>query len=501
MSEQSWSNTRFELLDPRMLVLDRNSRTIGDIEAEKPDLCASVRRHGVRIPVIVHPAEDGRYRVQDGHCRTIIAISLPGEDLLIPAIVTESDDVRQWRWLRDQWLANEVRSGYDTADTARIFEELTLFGLSVEEVADELSVGVESVEAGLRTRRSEKATTALRDFPQLSLLQAAELAEFEDDEDAYRELVDTLEADPAGFDHALAEWHQEYRLRDARDELAATVRAAGVEVVGDTMPAGAQRLDRLYRGRKDRTRLDDKAAGHESCPGHAAIVTSNTLAGTATAIHLCRDWASHGHVEVWSVNPQASASPEWTPERKAARVRVLRNNKAWRAAETVRHTALRTLLAGSPPRAAGQFIARSLVEGDHELRRAMERNHVFACRLLDLKESKGGGRNPLSQKLTKANADQATMVALAVVLAAFEASTSVETWRTPTPEQKRYFAALAKWGIRLHWVEQLVNDPTADAHLAVDTDLDPVDAGDEPVDPVQADSDGRSLDAADDQAA
>lgn len=57
----------------------------------------------------------------------------------------------------------------------------------------------------------------------------------------------------------------------------------------------------------------------------------------------------------------------------------------------------------------------------------------------------------------------------------------METWRSPTAEQKRYFAALAKWGVRLHWVEQLVNDPEADAHVAVDadlTDLDP--AGVEP---------------------
>ncbi|CCH29274.1 hypothetical protein BN6_19550 [Saccharothrix espanaensis DSM 44229] len=135
----------------------------------------------------------------------------------------------------------------------------------------------------------------------------------------------------------------------------------------------------------------------------------------------------------------------------------------------------------SRPRAAGQFIARGLVEGDREVRRAMERHHGFACRLLDLTDPKPGSRNPLVARLSRATADQATMVSLAVLLAAFEASTSVETWRSPTAEQKRYFAALAKWGVRLHWVEQLVNDPEADAHVAVDadlTDLDP--AGVEP---------------------
>jgi len=41
-----WTNTTFQLLDPRMLLLDRNSRTILDIEAEDPELVASVKLHG-----------------------------------------------------------------------------------------------------------------------------------------------------------------------------------------------------------------------------------------------------------------------------------------------------------------------------------------------------------------------------------------------------------------------------------------------------------------------
>ncbi|MEU6155300.1 ParB N-terminal domain-containing protein [Actinosynnema sp. NPDC047251] len=263
--------------------MDRNSRTIGDIETEKPDLCASVRRHGVRVPVIVRPVEEGRYRVQDGHCRTIIAASLPGEDHVVPAIITESEDEQRWAWLRDQWLANEVRSGYGSVDAARIFEELTLFGLSAEQVADELSVDVGTVEAGLRTRCSGKVTDALRIHPQLSLLQAAELVEFEGDEDAYRDLTETLETDPAGLDHALAEWRLTYRSRAACAQLADELRGVGVEVVGDYAPAGALRLDRLYRSRKDRVRLDGEDAGHGSCPGHAAYITTNNAEGVATA--------------------------------------------------------------------------------------------------------------------------------------------------------------------------------------------------------------------------
>ncbi|WP_433264938.1 ParB/RepB/Spo0J family partition protein [Actinosynnema sp. CS-041913] len=440
------------------------------MEVENPALCASIRAHGVRVPIIVNPAEDGGYRVRDGHCRTLIAIPLVDRYPVVPAIVTGSEDEEQWAWLRDQWVANEVRSGYTTADTIRIFEQMTLFGLSPQDVATELSVDVATVKAGLTARRSTAVARTLKDFPQLSLAHAAELAAFEDDEQVYQALVNTLADDPEAFDHELAEWQLEFRLREEREELSRTLRESGVAVVGDVLPVGTQRLDRLYRSDKNRTRMDDPAA-HASCPGHAAMVTTDNAEGAATAVYVCREWAKHGHVDVWSVRSSAAPEP-WTGEKSAARARVVRNNKAWRAAETARHKKLRELLARrTPPRLAGQFIAHSLVAGGQELRRAMERRHRLACTLLGLKEPQYGKPHPLADRLRKANANQATMISLAVLLAAFEASTGTETWRSPTEEQKRYFAALADWGVRLHWVERLVNDPAADAGVGVEVDL------------------------------
>ncbi len=485
VTAQVWGNTRFELVDPRALSVDRNSRTVADVEAEQPALCASVRKHGVRVPIIVRPVPEGGYRVLDGHCRTLIAVGLGERCPVVPVIVTESADEREWVWLRDQWLANEVRSGYGGADTARIFEQLTLSGLTVERVAAELSVDAAEVEAGVKVRRSKKAVKVLGKYPQMSLLQAAELAEFERDPAAYTELVDTLAADPEGFDHTVAKWRLEYRLREARERLRSELCRAGVEVVEGGLPVGALRLERLYRSRKDRTRLDAADAGHESCPGHAAYVSTDNAEGAALAVYICRDWAAHGHVDAWTVGSASPVVQEWTPEKKAERARVVRNNKEWRAAETVRHANLGKLLARStPPRLAGQFIAHSLVVGGHELRRAMEQAHPLACRLLGLKEPRPGRAHPLAVRLRKANANQTTMISLAVLLAAFEMSTSVATWRNPTAEQQRYFAALADWGVRLHWVERLVTDPKADAGIGVELALSDADVGmDRPADP------------------
>ncbi|XVV02688.1 hypothetical protein ACQPW3_35855 [Actinosynnema sp. CA-248983] len=473
MAAMTWKNARFELLDPRTLLTDRNSRTIVDIKQDNPDLYRSVHEHGVSIPVIANPTPEGGIRVRDGHSRTIIACSLIEKYPVIPVLVTESEDVAEWEVLRDHWLANEVRSGYTTSDRIKLFEQMTLFGLSTEEIATQLSIEAKVVEAGLKARRSKAVAATLTEFPQLSLEQAAGLADFEDDTEAYEKLTTTLSTEPEAFDHELAEWQMERELREARDRLSRELEASGVTVVGEALPAGARRLDRLHRSREERTLLGEDPAAHSSCPGHAAMVTTNNVEGVATAVFVCRDWERHGHVDSWSPSGTGAVKEEWTQEKRAERARVVRNNKAWRAAETVRRKKLAELLQRkTPPRLAAQFLAHSLATGGHEIRRGMEAQHRFACTLLGLKEPKFGKPNPLVVGLGKANANQATMTSLAVVLAAFEASTGVDTWRNPTPEQKRYFAALADWGLRLHWVERLVNDPTADAHVGTDTELD-----------------------------
>lgn len=486
MAAMTWKNTRFELLDPRTLLTDRNSRTIVDIEHDNPELFRSVREHGVAIPVIANPTPEGGIRVRDGHSRTIIACSLVEKFPVIPVLVTESEDVAEWEVLRDHWLANEVRAGYTTADRIRLFEQLSLFGLSTEEIATQLSVETEVVSSGLKARRSTAVTATLAEFPQLSLDQAAGLADFEDDSEAYDDLMGTLSTEPEAFDNALAEWRLERELRAAREQLSRELEASGVVVVGDTLPTGARRLDRLHRSREDRTPLDEDPAAHSSCPGHAAMVTTNNVEGVATAVFVCRDWVGHGHVDCWSPSGTGVVKEEWTPEKRAERARVVRNNKAWRAAETVRRRKLAELLQRkTPPRLAAQFLAQSLATGGHEIRRGMETQHRFARTLLGLKEPKRDKPDPLLAGLGKANANQATMVSLAVVLAAFEASTSVDTWRNPTREQKRYFAALADWGIRLHWVERLVNDPSADADVGTDTELDAETGPDTDTEPVE----------------
>ncbi len=455
-------------VDPRTLILEGNSRTLTDIEVDRPDLVASVRQHGVRTPVAAGRDEDGNLRVRFGFSRVLAAVRAVDTHPTIPVVVHADTDDDASR-LIDQMVENNLRAGYSDADQARNLERLTLFGLTAEQVAHQLSTDVDTVKAGLRVRRSPAASQALETHHQLSMLQAAELACFEDDEDAYTDLIDTLEQNPHQLDHRLAEWRQEYRLREQQHQLADELAHAGVTVVDAQLPADTRPLSRLCTSATDTTPLARDPEAHASCPGHAAYITADPFHGTARAVYVCRDWAHHGHVDRWHATTTPASSGPLTDEQKAERRRVIRNNKAWRAAEEVRRTKLATLLTRkTPPPQAAQFLAQTLINGQDELRKAMEDRHTLACDLLGL-PAPGPGPHPLEEKLKRASAKQATMLSLAVVLAALEASTSVHTWRSPTREQQRYFAALADWGLPLHEVEQLVTAPDSD----IDPDTDP----------------------------
>jgi ParB family chromosome partitioning protein len=481
-----WDTASLTQVDPRTLLLDSNSRTIVDLESEDPDLVASVRRHGVKLPVIATRIGNDELRVLDGHSRTIAAVLSVAEHPTIPVLVTEAGDAEEWEWLRDQWIANEVRRGYSPADKARIMEELTLFGLSAGDIAAQLSTTVDTVEAGLKVRQSAKATEAMREHPQLDVLQLAALAEFEDDPDASADLETTLAQEPEQFDHAVSQLRHRRAARVARDTKMAELREAGITVLDQVDSTTTLPVIRLRRSKHDETDLDQPGA-HESCPGHAATVTVSY--GEPRVSYFCQNWQAHGHVDAWRTSTRHTEPNRQSEAEKADRRRVRTNNEAWRAAQDVRRAWLRTTFfaAKKPPKRAVQHLLLALANGGPHLTQAMSRGNRYACQLLGLKEPQYGRPNPISGRAKRASADQALMTSLAIVLGAceeaFDTKFSVNTWRQPYPEDQVYFGALKDWGYTLSKVERLVLEPKADAaewpHLAAD-DPETVDGTEEP---------------------
>lgn len=139
---------------------------------------------------------------------------------------------------------------------------------------------------------------------------------------------------------------------------------------------------------------------------------------------------------------------------------VRKNNADWRAAEDVRRVFLRKLVARkTPPKRAQHFLAAALLADQGAVEKALRFSHPGVHTLFgDLPAIKD--RQAMLTKLVRASGNEAVMMQLTAVLAAYEASTDKDTWRRATADHQRYFAALKAWGYTLSPVEQLVLDAT-----------------------------------------
>lgn len=450
-----WENTRFELWEPTKLVLESNSRIIGDIAKEDPDLCRSIAEHGVLVPLIANPGQDGRPAVRDGFSRALAALQAPKTNPKVPVLITESVDADEWTRIQEQFVVNHVRRGYTEANKAVVYEQMSMFGFGADEIAQRLGGGTtsEAVHAGLAVRANAKATKSLQDHPQLTLEQAAALVEFEDDEQATAALQTTLEREPEQIDHQVARLRQDRAHAQAREKLIAELTEQGVRIVKRSWSDAQQKeLRDLRRSREDNTVLGDDPQVHAQCPGHAAFVV-NFRGETPEAVFLCTEWKKQRHVDRYGSS--GGAGPKSEAE-KAEMRKVRQNNADWRAAEEVRRAFLRKLVARkTPPKRAQQFLAAAMLADQGAVEKSLRFHHIAVHQLF------GGiaaikDREAMLTKIGRASANDAVMMQLVAVLAAYEASTDKDTWRRATADQQRYFAALKVWGYTLSPVEQLV---------------------------------------------
>lgn len=464
-----WDNAWFTLMDPAELLVDQNSRTIEDIKAEDPVLCDSVAEHGVLVPVIANPVGIvgvDHVRVRDGHKRTLAARLAVDKHPKVPVLVTECTDPRLWVRLRDQWIANEIRTGFTIGDKAQILEQMALEGLSDEDIATQLTVSPETVKAGRRVHASARAGEALERYPQLTLDQLAAFTDFEDDPEAVDRLNEVLDEEPDQFDHVVSELMLTREALAARDAVAEKLRAEGVTVLDEDQARAALELSRLQSSATDTTRLTPEA--HADCPGHAVTVTRGYGGDDPEVEHVCYRWVQHGHRDTWAVSGGSGSRPRkgkrtWAELQEGRRVRA--NNDKWRSAVSVRRKFIKDLLAAKDlPNRAHQRLILAKVESDVEQTRASKE---FAATLLGLKKARRGRAHPMVAKAKRATADQAVRLEIAMALAAFEIrydlKHTVNTWRGPSTDDKAFFALLKDWSYTANKAEQLVLDPDADA--------------------------------------
>ncbi|MEY8042627.1 hypothetical protein AB8O55_24745 [Saccharopolyspora cebuensis] len=284
-------------VEPRDLRAEGNSRVVGDIREQRPDLVASVAENGLNpmVSVInVAPDPDGVLEVLVGFHRHAAAVAVTDKenpelvlDVLVHAPGTTRQDV-----LVAQGIENFHREGYTQAEEAGLYDQLALEGLDEDAIAHQLTRPVERVRAGRAVAASSRTHTASEALPDTDLLTLSQLAEFADDEAAHQALVDVLRDRPHNFEWTIGRLRRERDQRTALAEESQRLTELGYAIFDERdVPEDAVRLDELCSG-PDTEPIDP--VGHADCPGRAASVWVDRLLEVEIT-EYCLDHAAHGH--------------------------------------------------------------------------------------------------------------------------------------------------------------------------------------------------------------
>jgi ParB family chromosome partitioning protein len=490
-------------VDPRTLLVDINVRTEARLDKQ---FVGSIRDLGVLVPVTARWVEGERLRVLTGQRRVLGAIEA-GRDRVPVYLVQAPDDQTAAEIARiiEQLTENDHRAGLRDGDRVRAYQQLTLLGLSAGQIARRTRAGTAAVKTSLAVGGSRLALGALDQFD-LTLAQAAVLAEFDGDADAVKALTVAAAKDPDQFDHIAQRLRDAQAEATAREALTTQLTSAGVSLIDPPVygERRVRRLDRLKASADDCGTEEISVRSHADCPGHAAYLDDRgryTGAVEIVPVYVCTDPARYGHADRYADTlATGRAAGPMTEEQKAERRHVIANNKAWDSAQTVRRTWLKTFLARtSPPKDAQQYIVTTLATASHEVRAAMTDGHALALQLLGLGQwqAYGGRPHPVTAAAAKATSGRTAVLTLGLLLGGLEQSLGRHTWRNPSRAAVAYLTALSRWGYSLSDVERLVADPDTDESAAPPSPPDgesAAAAADCPYETVVADTGG--LDAA-----
>jgi len=494
-------------VDPRNLQLENNVRAEASLTK---DFIASIKELGVLMPVIAVRNPDGILMVRAGQRRT--AAAREAGLTSIPVYITDegTDDASR---LVTQIVENDQRLGLQADDRAMGIQALIDTGMSVTKIAKRLSIPAAQVKKSSAVASSKAALEALQK-ESLTLDQAAEIAEFEEDSDAVDSLI---EASRRGyFDHELARQKvdREYRQRlseasqpyiergvtvlEARPMYGDTemvsedflADAEGNEVEREAILASVEANPQAWAVLLDEESVFTTSDGEvipeiqidwatETDPDsepeeglvHAATVEETVVFVASDYYCLDPDAAGFALSErfqrVQAQGGQVTATPT-IAEREAEkreRRKVLALNKAGDAAQGVRRAFVTSLLQRkTPPKGSALFIAKMLTADPSLL--AGYTAAVTAAELL------GVASDQLVASTADSTDQRAEIITLGLVLSALEIRAPKGAWRAPSAHvvgPKEYLGFLADCGYSLSTVEQVMTGAkTSDEALEED---------------------------------
>lgn len=449
-----------EHIDPQSIVIEANVRPGDTMKPLTKEFIATIREHGVVMPVHGYRDEQGNVLVRMGQRRTLAARE--AGLATIPVYIVDGDQSTARRII-DQLIENEQRSDLTEAERSAAWQQLAFEGMTPNKIAKSTGTKVERVKQGLAVADNAVATAAVVEH-EIDLAQAATLIEFEDSPEVVAELIEVAKTEPEQFEHAAQ------RARSAR-ELAAKIaehaeqkRAEGYEVLTERPRWDDETyLDhyRLRTAEGERVDLDTLA----TLDGRAVVINMWRVEDEPRFEFYLRDWKEAGYRDRDAERGSSNSGP-MTEEQKAERKALIANNKAWAAAEIVRREWLTTFMSRKTlPKDATQFIARGLTFHRGDVYREMQGGNSLAHTLLSIDQGTGWRTDKLSE-FVAANPTKAQHVSLAIVLGGIEDNTDRGAWRYPEADKAAYLAQIAAWGYTLSEVEQLVIDGAAEKATA-----------------------------------
>lgn len=467
-------------VDPTTLLVDTNIRA--DLRLTKGFL-QSIAEHGVMTPPTAVRTADGQLRVRTGHRRTAAAVHNGLAAIPVLVIGDEStDDAATLDRLATQWAENEHRTGLDHADKVDTVEQMSLLGVPAGQIAKRLKTTRREVAAAVAVAQSDTARSHLAERD-LTLDEAAAFAEFADDPDGIASLeraIDTgrlahvaqslrdrradhaaaLEAGSAYAAEGITIYTEHPAYGTGPRALHSLVDADGNEATRETVPTehlAAYMQGRVaYLDKETGDEIDEDAidftAGPDDEPDeglrHPDTVDINH--DGYRPVWYCTDPAAAGLRDRYGRNTNtatADDSDTAKADRAAERRTVIDNNKAWTSAETVRRAWLTDLAARkSAPKGAATFIANSLAARA----RLLDAYHVHQTRNEILGTTNA---TDITALIGKASEARAQLLALVQVLAAHEAATGKNDWRTINTDTVTYLRYLESLGYTLSEIE------------------------------------------------
>lgn len=494
-----------EHLDPNVLMLRRNIR---DAQPSK-ELVASVKALGVLEPItVVRDTTAGEIVVRFGHRRTLAAVEAGLAS--VPVYILGDDDTADAAEVgriiaqRDE---NTHRTGLTAGEEVGAIAQLAAFGLSANQIVKQARVGRAKVDTALVVSGSALAAAAIDRYADLTLEQAAVVAEFEHDAEVAKELILCAIERPSNFPHVAQRRRDEARKEVRKEEGRAWCEAQGITLV--ERPSYEDATTTLVRLVDAETGEDVTAEGHAACDGHVAwldtvwvyldadgvevdqnspewaekeaayeaayeaidddddeardalVAPSDGLTNTQVyrPAFGCTNPKGHGHKDRYGnsqggTNGGKIAAADMTEEQRAAasaqRRVVIENNKAWASAEVVRREWLAAFgKRKTAPKGAAAFIAQSLVS-TNDLQGLLDYQGDLSLEWLGIEDKAKG------KAVSEASDQRVLHIALVKVLARYERSCDAAAWRQDGKSSStgRYLRYLEACGYGLSDVEK-----------------------------------------------